>query len=81
MRRVSADAFRKQQTDNQSDKRAQNKEPKNRSQKKEKVAKSRERERDRKIDKVRICFACANHVADKARLATFKYICTTHTCT
>lgn len=43
MRRVSADAFRKQQTDNQSDKRAQNKEPKNRSQKKEKVAKSRER--------------------------------------
>lgn len=44
MRRVSADAFRKQQTDNQSDKREQNKEPKNRSQKKEKVAKSRERE-------------------------------------
>lgn len=38
-----------------------------------------ERERDRKIDKVRICFACANHVADKARLATFKYICMYYT--
>lgn len=27
---------------------------------------------------MRISFACANHVADKARLATFKYLCKTH---
>lgn len=27
---------------------------------------------------MRIYFACANHVADKARLATFKYLCKTH---
>lgn len=49
--------------------------------KKEKVA-SRVRERgisrERQRDKVRISFACANHVADKARLATFKYLCKTH---